>query len=205
MRAVAALVACLILVSCSSRQIAGTNTEVFERAYQLRASSLRALNSWNLTGRLSIDDGEDGGSGKLNWEVHETGFLLKFRGTLGKASWQLTSTAGFAELEKSDGSITRAANVDELLQKELGWAVPVGALKWWVLGVAAPGKADSMHLDRHGRITAMHQNGWDITYRKYHEFGEYQLPARMDAVNGRYRVKIAVSSWRIRPGQKVDG
>ena len=205
MRILAALAACLVLVSCSSRQITATDIQGSEHAYQLRAFKLTSLVSWDLAGKLSIDDGQDGGSGRLNWEVREERSHMSFRGTLGKGSWQLTSGSGFAELEKSDGSITRAADVNDLIEQELGWFVPVDSLKWWALGVAAPGTPESMVLDGSGRILAMQQDGWDISYRRYRKFDGVELPARMDAVNGRYRLKIAVSDWKIQHAEVSDG
>ena len=204
MRIMVAVAACLMLVSCSSRQLVATDRDAAEFAYQQRAKDLRLLNSWDLTGKLSVDDGENGGSGRLSWQVRADAFLMNFRGALGRGAWQIKSRPGFAELTRSDGSISRADSLDKLLEAEVGWHIPVIALKWWALGVAAPGDADMLELDSSGRVLAMQQDGWNITYSRYRQFGEIELPARMDAVRGRYRVKMAVSNWTQQQAAQAD-
>lgn len=188
------LVSCLFLISCSARQLAPDH-EAALFAYQNRASGLKTLTAWDLTGKLSLDDSTDGGSGRLRWQVRDTRSIMNFRGAMGKGAWQLNSSPGFAELLRADGSITRSASLSDLVNSELGWHIPVDSLKWWVLGVAAPGSTEGLDLDEQGRILAMQQDGWNISFDRYRLFGSFELPVRMDAVRGRYRVKLAVASW----------
>ena len=195
MRLLAGCAACLVLFSCSSHQRTVFDTESAERSYQQRADALSLLTSWDMAGKLSMDDGADGGSGNLNWQVRDTESQMKFRGALGRGAWQLATGPGFAELQRSDGSLVRSASVSELVETETGWHIPVDSLKWWVLGIAAPGVTERLDLDQQGRVQVMRQDGWDITFDRYRQFGEVELPGRMDAVRGEYRVKMAVSKW----------
>ena len=197
MRPLAAIMVCLVLVSCSSRQITATDEPSAKLAYQKRSIEMNSVQSWSMSGKLSIDDGKDGGSGKLSWSVKDKDSLMSFRGALGKASWQLESRPGFAQLKKSNGDITQAKSVEELLQSELGWAIPVDSLRSWALGVAAPGEPDSLSLDDAGRVIAMQQDGWQINYSRYREFGSFELPGRMDVVRDQYRLKMAVANWTV--------
>jgi outer membrane lipoprotein LolB len=189
------LVAGLILVSCSTRQLVAPDSEAAAFAYRQRASLLKELTAWDMAGKLSLDDSEDGGSGRLDWQVRDTGSLMHFRAAMGRGAWQLNSGPGYAELLRADGSITRSSSLSDLVEAELGWRIPVDALKWWALGVPAPGSAELLDLDIKGRILAMTQDGWSISFKGYRLFDEVELPGRMDAVHGRYRVKLAVSSW----------
>jgi outer membrane lipoprotein LolB len=195
MRRLAAAVACLLLVSCSGRQIIPEDREAAELAFQQRISAMESMTSWDLSGKLSVDDGEDGGSGRLSWMVRDESSIMNFRGALGKGAWQLDQSPGFAQLSKADGSINRASSVNELLQKEVGWHIPVNALKWWALGVSAPGETQLQDIDGNGRLLALQQHGWNISFSRYRFFGNLELPARIDAVRGPYRVKMAVSNW----------
>lgn len=197
MKLLAAVVACLLLASCSTRQIVSTDREAAQFAYQQRAASLGAISSWDMAGKLSVDDGDDGGSGKLSWKVRNESSLMNFRGALGRGAWQLDSRPGFAELQKSDGTITQASTVSDLLENEIGWHIPVNSLKWWALGVSAPGDTELLDLDSDGRVLAMQQDGWNISFDRYRQFDGVELPGRMDAVRGRYRVKMAVSKWTL--------
>ena len=201
MRYLAAAVACLILVSCSSRQLIAPDREAAELAYQQRAKNLVLLTSWDLAGKLSVDDGDDGGSGRLSWKVREDSSLMNFRGAMGRGAWQLDSRPGFAELQRSDGTVSMAGSVNELLEREIGWHIPVQSLKWWALGISAPGDILLLDLDSKGRVLAMQQDGWNISFDRYRQFGDVELPGRMDAVSGKYRVKMAVSNWTL-PGDE---
>ena len=197
MKVLAAFTACLVLASCSSRQVVPTDRAAAEFAYQQRAASLSELDSWDMAGKLSVDDGDDGGSGKLSWKVRDESSLMNFRGALGRGAWQLDARPGYAELQKSDGTVTRAESVNDLLETEIGWHIPVQSLKWWALGVSAPGETELLDLDADGRVLAMQQDGWNISFDRYRQFDGVELPGRMDAVRGRYRVKMAVSKWTV--------
>jgi outer membrane lipoprotein LolB len=204
MRILAAALACLVFASCSSRQIVATDESSAKLVYQQRLAELSPVRSWTLSGKLSIDNGEDGGSGKLSWNVNGSESMMSFRGALGKASWQLESRPQFAQLKWSDGSISEANSVAQLLQEELGWAVPVESLTWWALGIAAPGETDSLVIDDAGRIITMQQDGWDVSYSRYRNFGSLELPGRMDVVNDQFRLKMAVASWTIQQSSVSD-
>jgi len=201
----AVLVFCLLLYACSSHQRIASDSAAASHAYQQRLAVLENLTDWDLAGKLSLDDGDDGGSGNLSWSVRDAESRMKFRGALGKGAWQLDSGPGFAELQRSDGSLVRSASVSRLVEAEIGWQIPVDSLKSWVLGIAAPGSTDLLELDEQGRVIAMQQDGWNITYNRYRQFGDIELPGRMDAVRGQYRVKMAVSRWTLVQEDQPDG
>jgi outer membrane lipoprotein LolB len=195
MRVVAALVASIALVSCSGHQTLPLDDTVRNFAYQQRSADLITRSSWELAGKLSLDDGEEGGSGKLSWKVSDELSLMSFRGALGRGAWKLDSGPGFATLSKADGQISRANSISELAEAEVGWHIPVDSLKWWVLGIAAPGETSLIDLDSEGLLQELHQNEWQIRFDRYRVFGDVNLPAKIEAVNGPYRIKMAVSSW----------
>ena len=43
-----------------------------QAAYQHRAERLGVIEEWKLVGRISLDDGDHGGSGRLQWDVKQT-------------------------------------------------------------------------------------------------------------------------------------
>ncbi len=174
--------------------------ENLESIYHDRAQRLHGLDDWALLGRLSIDDSHDGGSGRLHWQRSANEMQLDFRGSLGQGAWRLHVGPGQARLERGDGSVTAAESIDELVQAEMGWSVPVEALRWWVLGVAAPGGDDALELDARGRPIALAQLGWTVRYDRYLPVGDLQLPGRLEATRGSYRVRLAVKRWTLGAG-----
>jgi outer membrane lipoprotein LolB len=171
-----------------------------EAAYRERAARVGAYGQWGFTGRLSLDDGEDGGSGSLSWNTTAESTALEFRGAMGRGAWQLRITPTGATLAESDGSVHSAPSVETLVRNRIGWAIPVEALAWWVRGLQAPGMVDAAALDADGRLLSLAQFGWDIEFTRYRETGGEALPAKMEARRGQYRVKLAVGRWRLGPG-----
>ncbi len=189
----------LLLAACSGRQLVAPDHDAAAAAFRQHSAFLQTLNAGNLAGKLSIDDGEDGGSGRLKWQIRNSDSQMEFRGALGKGAWQLSSGPGYAQLQRADGSMVSSASADDLVESELGWHIPVKSLKWWVLGLPAPGATEMLELDSNGRVLVMQQNGWSIRFERYRIFGDVELPALMIAVSGDYRVKMAVSSWTLLP------
>lgn len=168
-----------------------------EQAYTERLERLQDWQIWGFTGRLGLNDGQDGGSGRLDWRNDNDSVALDFRGALGQGAWQLEADPSLARLKRSDGSISRAPDVDTLAYQELGWVLPVSALSWWVRGMAWPGDKswDSLQINPDGTLAVIEQLGWRVTYSRYVEHAGEQLPSRLLAQRGDTQVKLAVSRW----------
>lgn len=165
--------------------------------FKQREAELQNWKSWGLTGRLSVDNGHDGGSGRLDWRAGTSGSVLSFRGALGQGAWQLELDSAGATLRLSDGTVVSEPSVQALLDREVGWPIPVDALRWWVMGLSAPEPAARPRLELlgEGRLASLEQLGWRVEYQKYQALDSVQMPTRLEATNGAYRVKLAISRW----------
>ncbi len=169
-------------------------------AYAERAERLGRIHSWGLKGRISLDDGKEGGSGSLHWDVMPDKTELDFHGAMGRGAWHLSINPDAAVLREANGEQHTASNVDDLIQQRMGWPIPVAALQWWVRGLAAPGETDSLQLDTQGKLISLVQAGWQVNFSAYDTTtGEY-LPVKLDARRDNYRVKLIVRRWFIRAG-----
>lgn len=202
MRRLGLAVAVLLLSACTA-----VNTKQGEvanqSAYQARVAQIAAVKDWSLSGRLSLDDGEDGGSGKLHWQVSPTSSSLDFFAAMGRGAWHLESGEAGALMRDAKGVYT-APDVETLVQQQLGWPVPVEALQWWARGLIAPGKVAEREIDSQGLLVSLQQFGWVINIGRYDEFDGQLLPVRLDARHDNYRVKMAISEWRT-PSQPTTG
>lgn len=185
----------LLLSACASAPRAPDARAERQAAYELRAETISAWTRWGFEGRLSLDDGVDGGSGRLDWRADGESSRLDFRGTLGRGAWRLTIQPGGALLQRADGSQVEAASVEELVQAEVGWRVPVDALSWWVRGLVAPGDTEQVEYDESGRIVQLTQAGWTIEFERYREVAGADLPGRVEAVRGDLRIKLVTARW----------
>ena len=95
-----ALLVLFITAGCA-RQVREAPTEP-DAAFDARAASLAAWSAWGFTSRLSVDDGDEGGSGRLDWRVSGDDSELQFRGALGQGAWQLEMDSAGATLRKAE-------------------------------------------------------------------------------------------------------
>lgn len=165
--------------------------------YLERASALAEVQRWSLRGKLAVSDGEDGGSGTLNWRQAPERTRMDFHGALGRGAWRLSVDPGEAELVLADGRNYRADSVDALVQRELGWRIPVSDLAWWVRGLEAPGPVEDRRLDAEGNLVELSQRGWVIEYGRYRDTDGISLPSKMTARRAERSVKLAVREWSL--------
>lgn len=195
-RSLALACAAWFLSACASSRPGAVDPEA---AYGKREALVSQWLAWGFTGRLSVDDGEEGGSGTIAWNVRESSSQLDFRGALGRGSWRLTRSPELAELALANGDIMQAATIDELLAMELGWDIPVDALEFWVRGLRAPGAVGDSTLDERGRLQALRQHGWTIAFERYGVTDGVDLPRRVRATRSPVRIKILMGDWQL-PG-----
>lgn len=201
----ALLVLSVLLGACATRAPVPQDREAAWEAHEAQAARLAKIEDWYLSGKLSVDDGEDGGSGRLDWAVNGDRARLEFVGALGRGAWNLDIRTDGARLEKADGKVVQAATVDELVEFELGWRIPVNALQRWVLGLPAEDAPAGLSLGTDGKLHVMTQHGWRIEYERYRGFQGFDLPTRLEATRGERRVKLAIVDWQPVAGTSPDG
>lgn len=172
--------------------------QVVDDQYHARAAELEAWPGWALRGRLGLSQGEEGGSGRLDWTQQGDAAELNFRGTLGRGAWRLVTSSDGARLELANGETRAAPEVETLVFDATGWSVPVTALRWWVRGLAWPGEAGPTQwaLNEDGTPSTLSQAGWTVDFSRYTEGpGALPLPTRLRAEKDGLVVKLAVSRW----------
>lgn len=174
-----------------------------QSAYQERSRKLNATSEWSLVGKISLDDADQGGSGRLQWDVKPGHTELDFHGAMGRGAWHLKIGPEGALLRMADGTEQNATSVNELVQESIGWPVPVEALQWWVRGLAAPGEVEDEQLGSDGLLMSLRQFGWSVDFRRYDSVDNMKLPIRLNATRDNYRVKLAISRWRMDVGDAV--
>ena len=173
-------------------------------AYQDRIEKLGGITEWGLVGRISLDDGDRGGSGKLQWNVNPGNSELDFHAAMGRGAWRLQISPAGAVLKEANGTEQTAPQVNDLIQDRMGWPIPVDALQWWVRGLAAPGLTDDKKFDEAGQLINLEQFGWSVDYSRYDSIAGITLPVRLTARRDNYRVKLAISRWRMDVSRAVS-
>jgi outer membrane lipoprotein LolB len=79
---------------------------------------------------------------------------------------------------------------------------PFEALRYWVLGVPAPGAVTNETRDAAGLMQQLEQQGWTIVYERREAVassaGGLQLPSKLRATRGEQRLTLVVDRWRLK-------
>lgn len=169
-----------------------------ERLLSERESALFERENFDLSGRIAISDGKDGGSGRFEWEQRGRAFSLRFYAPISAQNWRLEVQPGQALLIESNGAVRVADSAEELLARELNWHLPADALRYWVLGMRAPGAESEAEYADDGRLASLRQRGWEIRYIDFEAEGDPPLPRKLYARSGDHQVRISVRRWSFR-------
>ena len=179
-------------VAAPTRPVVATSGMLDAQAGRERA--LAAHTRWSLEGRLGVSDGHDSGSGSLQWEQDGATFRFTVHAPVTGKTWLLTGDARHAKLQGLRAETLEGDNAASLLQRELGWRVPVTELSWWARGMRAPGKAE-LSLRGDGLPARIVQAGWQVNFLDYDESTNPPLPRKLYAESGNYKVRLAIQRW----------
>ncbi|HEY6985783.1 MAG TPA: lipoprotein insertase outer membrane protein LolB [Rhodanobacteraceae bacterium] len=164
-------------------------------AQGMREETLAAHPDWQLEGRLGVSDGRDSGSGSLQWRQDGDAFRFSVHAPVTGKTWVMTGDTGHAVLEGLRDRPVEADDAAALLERELGWHVPVAELTHWVRAARASG-AGRVDFRADGLPSAIEQDGWKIEYPDYDSTHQPPLPRKIFASRGNYRVRLSVSQWQ---------
>lgn len=168
-----------------------------EAAWQAHAAQLARIDRFLLNGRIAsaeLDLRAD-----LRWRQSADGrFELRLAGPFGAGAVELRGDPTLVEVRSSQGS-QLTSDPEGWIRQRYGWTLPIAGLRYWTLGLPAPGTPAQQRLDDNGRLAALTQNGWTIDYSEYRRQGEYDLPRRFEARNGRVRLKLLIDRWEELP------
>jgi outer membrane lipoprotein LolB len=190
---VGALVACaLVLAACAAPRVKPDDALLARQSERERA--LASQPNWQLAGRLGVSNAKDAGSGSLQWKQDGDAFRFSVHAPVTGKTWVLAGDAHRVVLEGLREQPVEGTDAAALLDRELGWHVPVAQLTDWVRAARAKGAAQIEFRDD-GLPAVIQQDGWKIEYPDYDETHQPPLPRKVFASRGDYRVRLSVSEW----------
>jgi outer membrane lipoprotein LolB len=161
---------------------------------------LEQLDHWQARGRIGVSGPEGGGSGSFEWLQAQDKADVQIRGPVGIGSVRLQVSGDSSHpelrLQTGDGVTLESDAAWNELEARLGADLPAGNLRYWLLGLAAPGAHEWSEPNESGAMT-LTQEGWRIDYQRYStEFGA-KVPVRLNASSGQARVRILIDRWQL--------
>jgi len=202
-RAGALVMFALLLAGCAS--LRGTGTPLPLEAQQ---QLLRELPGFSLRGRTKIIvtdpvTGEKNGPPNpyLTWKQQGEKASFKLSGQFGVGQLTVTWQPGALRLEAGD-QVYVDADAEQVLINEIGFVPPFEALRYWILGLDAPGEpATRRELADDGRIATMEQQQWHLRYRSWRSArvrgGTVELPRRLDVTRDNLSLTVLVDRWNL--------
>ena len=188
-----ALVACaLVLAACAAPRVKTDDAMLARQGERERV--LASQPNWQLQGRLGVSNAKDAGSGSLQWKQDGDAFRFSVHAPVTGKTWVLAGDGHRVVLEGLRDQPVEGTDAAALLDRELGWKVPVAQLTEWVRGARAKGEAQ-IEFRSDGLPAVIQQDGWKIEYPDYDETHQPPLPRKVFASRGDYRVRLSVSEW----------
>jgi outer membrane lipoprotein LolB len=162
------------------------------------------LREWSASGRLALSAGGEGGSGAFEWEQRDDTSQLDLRGPFGTGAVRIVSTPGSLSMADGAGRSLDAASARAELQARLGADLPWASLRYWMLGLPAPGHPAEVTDAAAAPWRVIEQSGWRIGYDAFTTSTGMSLPQRFTATQGEVRVRVVVDAWSVPAGSARD-
>jgi outer membrane lipoprotein LolB len=157
---------------------------------------------FHLRGKLGVVQGDESFSARFLWRQERADFTIDLWGPLGQGHLQLSGSERYLELRDGDGAVISAGSPEDVMDRHLGWSLPLDVLPQWVRGKPAPNLPVTARTeDAQGRLAAFTQLGWAVELERYQVVAQgtaaTALPHRVTARRGNERVRLAISDWEI--------
>jgi outer membrane lipoprotein LolB len=159
---------------------------------------LAKINHWQVQGKLGIRLPDNSGSLYYNWMQEPNQYAIHLSGPLGQGATWIRGTDHQASITTGDKLPVYARNPQALMQKTLGWSLPVEELYYWARGLTSPDSpVTAKELDEEERLRSLQQSGWQITYQRYKTFSGWPLPQKMIVEREGIRLTLVMKNWKI--------
>ena len=137
----AVLVALGLLAGCRTAPPAAIVGPGADAPWPQQRAALEKLERYSLNGRVAVAANGQGFSASLRYQQLPRSSNLALDGPLGIGGLRVVLEGEDLQIatsrgEKLDGDAARAE-----LERRLGFALPLAELRWWLLGIPAPGEA----------------------------------------------------------------
>ena len=155
--------------------------------------SAKELARWQANGRMGISTPEQSGSGGFVWEQDHQTSQIQLRGPVGVGSLSVSIEGALLRLVARDGTYYDADVAIQQMQNQLGTELPVTQLRFWLIGMPAPG----IHQWQDVEQNQLEQDGWQISYQQWAQRADLRLPLRLVLTRDEVRIVLVIQTWRL--------
>ena len=196
-RALAVVGAACLIAACAPlpRAAPGAAASIVT-PWAARRAELQSVAAFALRGRVAVAASGQGFNANVRWEQSGERALIALDGPFGAGGLRVALDGPEFALTTSRGEQLDGLAARDALERQLGFALPVEAMRYWLLGVPAPGQPAVERLDDGlGRLAGLAQGGWQVDYPDYAQTADGPRPRRLTATRGEARMRVVVESW----------
>ena len=174
----------LVMTACSTTQV----EEGIKYSKSTR-EHLYDLGSWSFSGRLALTGKKDAWQANIVW-AHDLGSdEIKLSGPLGQGATVIRLSSDEVIIDRGDGKVLSSRQPEDFINQQLGLAVPVRSLRYWVVGLPEPSTTFVLTTD--GFV----QSGWLIEYKQEQVVNSELIPRKISVTNERVKLKLMIDQW----------
>lgn len=158
------------------------------------------MTQWRLQGKIGVQHNDTGFSGALDWRQDGGRFDVRISAPLNGGTFALTGDQHAVLMLTPKGEAFKAASARELMQRHLGWSIPLTGASAWVRGIPAqPAAASQSRYDEHGRWLDFAEDGWRVSVLDYAADTTPALPRKLFLNRDELKVRLVIRQWRPGP------
>jgi len=194
--ALGALALAVVLAGCRTAPPAKIIGPGADAPWPIQRTALEKLEVYSLTGRVAVAASGEGFSGTLRFQQQPHRSDLALDGPMGMGGVRVALDGDELSIATSGGDHLDGGAARMEMEKRLGFSLPLAELRWWLLGVPAPGEASVDADAASGEIRAFEQQGWRVSIDARAPALGFSLPRRLTATREGARMKLLVEQWR---------
>ena len=158
-------------------------------------TKLGSYGDFELSGRVAVRVDGEGSSARIKWSHRGDVDAVDIYTPVGSIiAVILVSPRTGAVLETKD-QVYEAPSVEALTERVLGWRLPLDSLKYWARGQVNPQVAieKMSSKDTRQRLTYLEQEGWKVTFERYHEESMRPRVIRLEFQD--LKIRFVLDEW----------
>jgi outer membrane lipoprotein LolB len=159
--------------------------------------------NFGLIGRVSVKGGKESFAGGVQWHHGEGGDEILLLSPLGQTLAQIQRISEGVHLRTSEQNYY-ATDVESLTEQVLGWRLPLQGLQYWIQSLNSPVTASEIDMDINGRVMAIRQDGWEISYLSYFPVlrapttqSQTARPKLLMLKRSALQIKLIIDDWNL--------
>lgn len=147
---------------------------------------------FDVSGRLSARRGAEGAAAHFVWEHVPGRDAIELATPMGTTLARLERDGEGARIERPDRPVERSRDAATLVERSLGFPLPVESLAWWIRASPHARSPYAIERDAAGRVAVLRQDGWTLVYA-YAD--DARQPFRVLATWPDVDVRVVIDAW----------